>query len=62
LPNPIKGFPAVTNKTLDKSYERPTLKVLGTLHELTLAECVDKTWGSADGHTMMGVSIRCSSA
>jgi hypothetical protein len=45
-----------------KGYERPTLTVLGTLHELTLASCVDKTWGSADGHTMMGISIRCSSA
>lgn len=53
----------MTNKiAVEKSYERPTLKVLGTLHELTLATCVDKTWGSADGHTMMGVSIRCSSA
>lgn len=46
----------------ERVYERPTLTVLGTLHDLTLASCVDKTWGSSDGHTMMGVAIRCSSA
>ena len=53
----------MTNKaTVAKSYEPPTLKVLGTLHELTLASCVDKTWGSSDGHTLMGAAITCSSA
>jgi hypothetical protein len=44
------------------TYEPPALAVLGSVHELTLADCVDKTWGSSDGHTMMGVAIRCSSA
>lgn len=53
----------MTNKTAsDKAYERPTLKVLGTLHELTLASCVDKKFGPADGHTLMGVAIQCASA
>jgi hypothetical protein len=53
----------MTDKTaVGGIYERPALKVLGTLHELTLASCVDKTWGASDGHTMMGVAIKCSSA
>ena len=52
----------MTNKTTATSYERPNLKTLGTLAELTLAACVDKTWGSSDGHTLMGVAITCSSA
>ena len=53
----------MTDKTaVEEIYERPALKVLGTLHELTLASCVDKTWGASDGHTMMGVAIKCSSA
>jgi hypothetical protein len=45
-----------------KSYERPELKVLGTLSELTLATCVDKKFGPSDGHTLMGVAIQCASA
>jgi hypothetical protein len=43
-------------------YEAPALVVLGTLQELTLADCVDKAFGPTDGHTLMGVSITCSSA
>jgi hypothetical protein len=53
----------MTNKTVaEKTYEPPMLTVLGTLHELTLASCVDKKWGPADGHTLMGVAIQCASA
>ena len=44
------------------AYEPPALEVLGSVHELTLAECVDKTFGASDGHTLMGVAIRCNSA
>jgi hypothetical protein len=44
------------------TYESPALVELGTLQELTLADCVDKNFGPSDGHTLMGVSIACSSA
>ena len=44
------------------AYEPPALELLGSVHELTLADCVDKTWGASDGHTMMGAAIRCNSA
>ena len=43
------------------AYEPPALTVLGSLHELTLADCVEKTWGPSDGHTMGGAAIRCAS-
>jgi hypothetical protein len=52
----------MTNTIAVERYERPTLKILGTLHELTLASCVDKKFGPADGHTLMGVAIQCASA
>jgi hypothetical protein len=44
------------------TYESPALVELGTLQELTLADCVDKKWGPVDGHTLMGVAITCNSA
>jgi hypothetical protein len=54
---------AMTNQTATVStYERPTLRLIGTLHELTLAGCVDKKFGPSDGHTLMGVAIQCASA
>jgi hypothetical protein len=44
-------------------YEAPALVDLGAIAELTLADCVDKQWGSSDGHTFMGIApITCSSA
>lgn len=46
----------------ETAYEAPTMIEIGRVQDLTLAECVDKTFGSADGHTFMGVSIQCSSA
>jgi hypothetical protein len=59
IAHPIKGFCSMTSKT---TYEAPKLKVLGTLHELTLAGCVDKKFGPSDGHTLQGVAIQCASA
>jgi hypothetical protein len=54
---------SVTEKTsIPTEYESPKLSVLGTVYELTLADCVDKTWGASDGHMMMGVSITCVSS
>ena len=44
------------------TYESPALVELGTLQELTLADCVDKTLGPSDGHTFMGITISCGSA
>ena len=44
------------------TYESPALVELGTLQELTLADCVDKNFGPSDGHTLMGAPISCSSA
>ena len=45
------------------TYESPALVELGTLQELTLADCVDKKVGFSDGHTFMGiVPITCNSA
>ena len=44
------------------TYESPALVELGTLQELTLAECQDKRFGPTDGHTLMGIAIACNSA
>jgi hypothetical protein len=44
----------------ETSYEPPALVRLGTVHELTLY--CDKTLGSSDGFTFMGVPIVCTSA
>jgi hypothetical protein len=53
----------MTEKTsIPAEYESPKLSVLGTVYELTLADCVDKTWGVGDGHMMMGQSIMCVSS
>jgi hypothetical protein len=40
-------------------YEPPTLLEFGTVHALT--QTTDKTWGSSDGFTFMGVAITNSS-
>ena len=40
------------------TYERPAMRVLGTVHELT--GC-DKQFGSSDGHTFGGAPIVCAS-
>ncbi len=40
------------------TYERPVIRVLGTVHELT--GC-DKQFGRSDGHTFGGASIVCAS-
>jgi hypothetical protein len=45
-----------------REYEAPTLVEIGRIQDLTLADCVAKTFGSSDGHTMMGSDIRCDSA
>jgi hypothetical protein len=42
------------------TYEAPTLRVLGSIHELTLG--CDKKLGSSDGNTFVGQAIVCSSA
>jgi hypothetical protein len=53
----------MTEKTsIPAEYESPKLSVLGSVYELTLADCVDKTWGASDGHMMMGQSIMCVSS
>jgi hypothetical protein len=38
-----------------KSYEAPSLTVLGTVHALTQTQ--DKKWGGSDGFTFMGQPI-----
>jgi hypothetical protein len=40
-------------------YEPPTLRLIGSVAELTL-NC-DKKYGSADGFTFGGISITCTS-
>lgn len=42
-------------KTTKAPYAAPALKVLGTVHELTLTQ--DKKFGATDGFTFMGVPI-----
>lgn len=42
------------------TYEAPALRVLGSIHELTLG--CDKKMGSSDGYTFVGQAIVCSSA
>ena len=44
-----------------EGYEPPSLSVLGTVHELTLAGG-DKKYGKSDGFTFMGDSITWNSA
>lgn len=45
------------------SYEPPALVRLGSVHELTLSgPFCDKMFGSADGYTMGGAPIVCTSA
>jgi hypothetical protein len=41
-----------------KPYEAPALRIVGSVHELTLN---DKKFGPTDGFTLMGVSITNSS-
>jgi hypothetical protein len=36
-------------------YQAPVLRVLGSLHSMTLVQ--DKTFGASDGFTFMGVAI-----
>jgi hypothetical protein len=36
-------------------YEAPVLKVVGSIHELTLQ--IDKKYGPSDGYTLMGIGI-----
>lgn len=43
-----------------KDYEPPKVKVLGTLHELTLT--TDKRFNASDGLTFMGTPIGTNSA
>jgi hypothetical protein len=40
------------------TYERPAIRVLGTVHQLT--GCA-KEFGGSDGHTFGGMSIVCAS-
>jgi hypothetical protein len=40
---------------LRQPYEAPTLKVVGSVSELTLQQ--DKKFGASDGFTFMGISI-----
>jgi hypothetical protein len=40
------------------TYERPEIRVLGTVHELTGCE---KQFGGSDGHTFGGMQIVCTS-
>jgi hypothetical protein len=44
----------------DVAYAPPTLKELGTLHELTLQVCT-KQLGAGDGFTFHGETIFCTS-
>ena len=41
------------------TYEPPSLRILGSIHELTLG--CDKKLGSSDGNTFSGQAIVCSS-
>lgn len=50
-----------TNTRSQETYQPPAVKVLGTLHELTLISCTDKKYGASDGYTLMGVAITCNS-
>lgn len=43
------------------AYEAPTMRVLGSVAELTQAAC-DKRLGGSDGFTFMGQAIVCRSA
>ncbi|MDP9491812.1 MAG: lasso RiPP family leader peptide-containing protein [Actinomycetota bacterium] len=38
-----------------QSYEAPVLRVVGSVHELTLQ--IDKKYGPSDGYTLMGIGI-----
>ena len=49
------GYPGSVAKDLSAEYQRPELKVLGTVQELTLDN--DKIGGPSDGFTFMGVTI-----
>ncbi len=51
-------FPLVTTvRDTDQrqSYEAPVLRVVGSVHELTLQ--IDKKYGPSDGYTLMGIGI-----
>ena len=43
-------------------YQKPVLQRFGTFRELTADDqCVDKIYGSSDGHTFLGADIVCAS-
>lgn len=45
----------VRESELRQTYEAPALKVVGSIHELTLQ--IDKKYGPSDGYTLMGIGI-----
>jgi hypothetical protein len=46
---------AIRRNDIRRPYEAPTLKVVGSVSELTLQQ--DKKFGASDGFTFMGIAI-----